>query len=240
MDLQKLRPTKSQWRAPLDTPAERRAATAPRPQASAAKALIQPPKGKGNELWQSFYNDAVARGHPLPEKLADTLLRSREHALEIEAKRHKLLVTDKKPTLQETVAVNKGSAPKKGRAAVHEAHRCKARTLAGKQCGFKATCGDFCKKHSVTDEPVPKATWHRVQNRQVFNGSSLKGYLNFSPAAVKKVFGEPTRGIDDVEWLVRFEDETLAALYYRHDDPALHVGGHSIAAIAKVREALAG
>ena len=153
MDLQKLRPTYSQWRAPLDTPIERRAATLQKPQASAvAKPLLQPPKGKGNELWQRFYNDAVARGYPLPEKLADTLLRSRERALELEAKKHKTLVTLDPPKPQEACCT---APPKKGRAMVHEALRCKARTLAGKQCGFKATCGEFCKKHSVADAVVP-------------------------------------------------------------------------------------
>ena len=81
MDLQKLRPTYSQWRAPLGAVAEGR--TRPTPVASAVKKLQEAPKGKGNELWQKFYDDAVARRHPMPEKLADTLLRSREHALDI-------------------------------------------------------------------------------------------------------------------------------------------------------------
>ena len=148
MDLQKLRPTYSQWRAPLDTPVERRAATLQKPQAlSTVKQLQQPPKGKGSELWLRFYNDAVARGHPLPEKLADTLLRSREHALEIEAKKHKLLITDKKPKLEEVAVANKTAVKK--RAVIHEALRCKAKTLEGRQCAFKATCGDFCKRHAV-------------------------------------------------------------------------------------------
>lgn len=243
MDLQKLRPTHSQWRAPLDTAAERRAATLQKPPArTAVKTLLQPPKGKGNELWQKFYNDAIQRGCPEPEKLADTLLRSRERALEIQAARHKTLVTLDPPKPQEAAVANKGTATKKGRAMVHEALRCKARTLAGKQCGFKATCGDFCKKHSGADAALPAETWHRVRDPCVFNGTSLKGYLNFSPEAVKKVFGEATTTVRDgktvTEWLVRFGDETLAALYYYHGDPALHVGGSSIAALAKVRAAL--
>jgi hypothetical protein len=146
MDLQKLRPTKSQWAQPRLTAEEARARAAARPVAEARKALAKPPKGKGNELWQKFHADAVARGHSDPEKLADTLLRSREHALEVEAKRHKLLVTTEKPKPQETAV----AAPKKaGRAIVHDALRCKALTLEGRRCGFKATCGDFCKKHSV-------------------------------------------------------------------------------------------
>jgi enoyl-[acyl-carrier-protein] reductase (NADH) len=79
--------------------------------------------------------------------MADASLRSRERTLAIEAARHKLLVTEAPAKPVETVAVNKGV--KKGRQAVHDALRCKALTLEGRRCGFKATCGEFCKKHSV-------------------------------------------------------------------------------------------
>lgn len=149
MDLQKLRPTHSQWRKPVVSASEGRARAASVPSASAAKHLTQPPKDKGGPLWQQFYNDAVARGHPMPEKLADTLLRSREHALELEAKRRKVLTTTEPPKPSETVAVNKGTVKKP---VVNEALRCKAMTLEGRRCGFKATCGEFCKKHSVTEK----------------------------------------------------------------------------------------
>ena len=146
MDLQKLRPTYSQWRAPLGPAPEGRAR--PTPPVAVAKPALAPPKGKGNELWQKFYNDAVAAKSPWPEKLADTLLRSRERALELQAKRHTTQVTLEPPKPQEAAAANKGKAAK-GRPVVHETLRCKARTLTGKQCGFKATCGEFCKKHAV-------------------------------------------------------------------------------------------
>lgn len=149
MDLQKLRPTHSQWRTPLGAPAAGRLAT---PACSTVKHLAKTPKDKGGPLWQQFYADAVARGHPLPEKLADTLLRSREHALELEAKRHKALVTDKVPKPTETVAVNKGTAKKGPKSALHDAFRCKAMTLEGRRCGFKSTCGEFCKKHSINKD----------------------------------------------------------------------------------------
>jgi hypothetical protein len=151
MDLNKLRPTHSQWRAPLSSAAEGRVRAASAPTASAAKHLSHTPKGKGGPLWQQFYNDAVARGHPLPEKLADTLLRSREHAQELEAKRHAVKEYTGAPKMQETVAVNKGT-PKKGKPVLHDALRCKALTLEGRRCGFKATCGEFCKKHSVAEK----------------------------------------------------------------------------------------
>jgi len=238
MDLNKLRPTYSQWRTPLG-PAEGRAR--PAPPTPVAKPALAPPKGKGSELWQKFYDDAVAARSPWPEKLADTLLRSRERALELQAKRHATQVTLAPPKPQEACAANKGAAPKKGRQAVHEALRCKARTLAGKQCGFKATCGEFCKKHAVEEPDVPM--WHKVSDRQRFSSVALRGSLNFAPSAVRRVFGEPNGSSDgeiDMEWLVRFADDTPAALVFRHGAPTvLLVCGDSVAAIAKVREALA-
>jgi hypothetical protein len=90
----------------------------------------------------------VARAHPYPEKLADTLLRSREHAQEIEAKKHTTKEYTGTPKMQETAAVNAGKV-KAPKAALHDALRCKALTLEGRRCTFKSTCGEFCKKHSV-------------------------------------------------------------------------------------------
>jgi len=148
MDLNKLRPTYSQWRSPLGPVAEGR--TRPAPAANVAKQLAQPPKGKGGPLWQKFYNDAVAQRHPMPEKLADTLLRSRELSLELDAKRHKAKVTTEVPKPSETSAVNKGTA--KAKQVLHDACRCRAMTLEGRRCGFKATCGEFCKKHNVSEK----------------------------------------------------------------------------------------
>jgi hypothetical protein len=53
--------------------------------------------------------------------------------------------------MQETAVVNKGTV-KKGKVVLHDAIRCKALTLEGRRCGFKATCGEFCKKHSVAEK----------------------------------------------------------------------------------------
>jgi hypothetical protein len=74
--------------------------------------------------------------------MADTAMRAREKSLALMAARPKLLVTKETPKPSETVAV--AAAAKKGRAAL----RCNAQTLEGRQCGFKATCGNFCKKHT--------------------------------------------------------------------------------------------
>jgi len=103
---------------------------------------MAPPAGRGNELWQRVYKSALDGGHPDPEKMADTALRAREKSLALMASRPKVLITTEKPKMTEVAA-----APKK--TVLDQARRCKALTLEGRQCGFKSTCGDFCKKHSV-------------------------------------------------------------------------------------------
>jgi hypothetical protein len=116
-----------------------------RPLPTKAPAAPPPPapKGKGSELWQKFYNNARASGHPDPEKMADSLLRARERSLDLTASLHTTLVTTDPPKPQETVV---------GRAMTSSSARCKAKTLAGKQCPFRATCGEFCNKHQVVNK----------------------------------------------------------------------------------------
>ena len=151
MNIQKLRPTKSQWRTPLLTAAEAQARVRPAPAAQGPKAPVAAPDGKGGELWWQVYPDALLRGHEDPERVADTALRSREKALALQESRPKSLLTTTPPKPQETAVVNKARKP---RAVVHDAFRCNALTLEGRRCGFKATCGDFCKKHDVSKEKI--------------------------------------------------------------------------------------
>ena len=96
------------------------------------------------DLRQKLLKMAKDSGHPDPEKMADTAIRAREKSMALLAARPKLLMTKEIPKPTETVT----AAEKKGRTVPNAACRCKAQTLEGKQCGFKATCGDFCKKHS--------------------------------------------------------------------------------------------
>lgn len=142
MDIQKLKPTQGQWREQLLTTAEGRARThvtaTPR-----VKSPAPPPEGRGGALWHRFYNDAILRGFNDPEKMADASLRARERALALKACRSKVLMTTHTPLSSETVAKTK-----KSKVLVQDAFRCKARTLEGRQCTFKATCGSFCKKHA--------------------------------------------------------------------------------------------
>jgi hypothetical protein len=111
------------------------------------KTTPAPPEGQHSDLWWGFYHDALQRHHPDPEKMADSALRARERALALKEARHKVMLTLEPPKPSETVAVNKGT--KKAKPVVHDSLRCKALTLEGRRCGFKATCGDFCKKHAV-------------------------------------------------------------------------------------------
>jgi hypothetical protein len=101
-----------------------------------------PPSG---DLWQRMYDAALTSGHPQPEKMADTMLRSRETALRLKEARPRTLVTAEPPKPQETVVTSKTKA----RAVLADCHRCKALTLEGRRCGFKATRGEFCSKHAV-------------------------------------------------------------------------------------------
>ncbi|BAT22061.1 hypothetical protein AR679_gp035 [Yellowstone lake phycodnavirus 1] len=112
------------------------------PVVPAAKAPAAPPKGQGGPIWQKFLADAVAQGHPEPERLADTLLRAREKTLELNEKRHKVEITTKKPTPAECAGAVAGVKKVTGGAL------CKAVTLENRPCKFRAVCGAFCKKHS--------------------------------------------------------------------------------------------
>jgi len=116
----------------------------PSPTSRAVRPPLQSPEGKGGLIWQRMFDAAFKSGHPEPEKMADTMLLSRERALALQAARHRTLLTAEIPKPQEQVV-----APKKVRAVLTDTARCKATTLEGRRCGFKATCGLFCKKHAV-------------------------------------------------------------------------------------------
>lgn len=94
------------------------------------------PVDRTSELWQKVYQNSLRTGHPEPEKMADSCVRSREKALKLAEERAKLQRCDKRPPQDNA----KPAAP--------TCKRCKAVTLAGVPCGFAATCGDFCKRHA--------------------------------------------------------------------------------------------
>jgi hypothetical protein len=79
-------------------------------------------------------------------KLEATIARFKARTLELRAKRHTVVRIDEPPKPREAAANN---TAKKGRVVPHAAFRCQAKTLEGKQCGFKAFAGCFCKKHAI-------------------------------------------------------------------------------------------
>jgi len=96
-------------------------------------------------LWRRIFEDSLGTGDKdRATKMADSALRFRARTMTLAANRPKTLVTTKVPTPAETVVVQKG------RVTLNASVRCKAQTLGGKQCGFKSSCGDFCKKHAPT------------------------------------------------------------------------------------------
>jgi hypothetical protein len=79
-------------------------------------------------------------------KFEASAARFKARTLELRAKRHGVVRIDDPPKPREAAASN---AAKKGRVVPHGAFRCHAKTMEGKQCGFKAVCGEFCKKHAI-------------------------------------------------------------------------------------------
>ena len=148
MDLTKLRPTYSQFRSERVAVEDGHARMHVAPPV-AKKPPLAPLQGKGSEVWQKLYNQAVEDSHPYPEKCADSVLRAREKAIKIEAGRHKLQKTDKVPKPAETVVAAK-TGVKRARVLPYEC-RCTATKMDGKQCEFKRhpDCGKFCSKHAV-------------------------------------------------------------------------------------------
>jgi hypothetical protein len=94
------------------------------------------PVGKGGELWQKKYDEAKSRGEAYPEKWANSALLYKELNDKIVSKRRTIKsCTDPVPVSQ----------PK----TMSSDLRCKATLLNGKQCEFKKSCGDFCRKHAI-------------------------------------------------------------------------------------------
>ena len=72
-------------------------------------------------------------------KFEASAARFKARTLELRAKRHTVLPYTEKPKAREMAQKGVPVAE----------NRCRAKTLEGRQCGFKATCGEFCKKHAI-------------------------------------------------------------------------------------------
>jgi len=162
-----------------------------------------PPKGKYGEEWTRYFESAKQDGFVDPEKFADSALRTKELALELESKRHKILRTNKKVSTGMEI--------------------CKARTLKGEPCKFKATCGEFCKKHA----PM----WIMLNKKP---GGTEKGFICVEKQVVESVFGKPN---GEKEWNLEI-DGTKLSMAYKNEDSSLHIVSITIDSIVKVRKIL--
>lgn len=81
-----------------------------------------------------------------------------------------------------------------------------------------------------------QATWQQA------NGTSLQGYINATYADLVECFGEPEGGGDKttVEWMLKFEDGTVATIYdWKVDETPTymynwHIGGKNKTAVTRV------
>ena len=80
--------------------------------------------------WKKYYAVAADKGPEYAMKFADSCVRFKKHTLKLEKKRRTSILLDKPP-----------SAP--------EVKKCSARLVSGKKCTFRATCGEYCKKHAA-------------------------------------------------------------------------------------------
>jgi hypothetical protein len=188
------------------------------------------------EVWRSYHAGALRDNHPDPERFADAAVRSREIAMRQKAERAKVQVLSETPR---PLAPEPGSVRTKPSAKAAGA-KCQAKTLEGRQCGFAATCGQFCKKHAPKEPP--RASFQLVTDMRRFVNTRLKGYVNAKPSVVTKVLGKPNGVTDDkieMKWLMVFADGTPVTLFYSRDDPSLHVCGEDVGVIGRIRQLLA-
>jgi len=190
-----------------------------------------------SEIWKQYHAGAIRDGHPEPERFADAAVRERTQTLLKKEKRSKVafLSDPPKPPTAAMEASGKPSARTKTAGA-----KCQAKTLEGRQCGFAATCGPFCKKHAPKEPPRPP--FQLVTDARRFTNARLKGFVNAKPSVVNEVLGPPNglpNELIEAEWKLVFSDGTPATLFYTRTDPSLHVCGEDVGIIGRVRQLLA-
>jgi hypothetical protein len=80
----------------------------------------------------------------------------------------------------------------------------------------------------------------------VVNGTSLQGYVQATYAQLVERFGQPEGGGDKttVEWMLKFEDGTVATIYdWKVDETPTymynwHIGGKNKTAVTRVTQSL--
>jgi hypothetical protein len=191
-----------------------------------------------SEIWKQYHAGALRDGHPEPERFADAAVRERTQTLLKKEKRHKVAFLSDPPKPPTAAAIEAGSKPSARNKA--PAVKCQAKTLEGRQCGFAATCGPFCKKHAPKEPLGPH--FQLVTDARRFTNTRLKGFVNAKPSVVTKVLGAPNglpNDLIEAEWKLVFADGTPATLFYSRSDPSLHVCGEDVGVIGRVRQLLA-
>jgi hypothetical protein len=191
-----------------------------------------------SEIWEQYHAGAIRDGHPEPERFADAAVRERTQTLLKKEKRAKVAFLSDPPKPPTAAAIEAGSKPSARNKA--PATKCQAKTLEGRQCGFAATCGPFCKKHAPKEPPRPP--FQLVTDARRFTNARLKGFVNAKPSVVTKVLGPPNglpNDLIEAEWKLVFADGTPATLFYSRSDPSLHVCGEDVGVIGRVRQLLA-
>ncbi|NBX50372.1 hypothetical protein EBT25_10610 [bacterium] len=85
------------------------------------------------------------------QKLIESIGRYRQRIIDLKESRRRIVVLESVPMSAATPNAQQASVTKKKTAAsASTGPLCKARTLEGRQCPFKASSGGcFCKKHST-------------------------------------------------------------------------------------------
>ena len=190
-----------------------------------------------SEIWKQYHAGAIRDGHPEPERFADAAVRERTQTLLKKEKRSKVAFLSDPP--KPPTAAMEASGKPSARAKMVGA-KCQAKTLEGRQCGFAATCGPFCKKHAPKEPPRPP--FQLVTDARRFTNARLKGFVNAKPSVVNRVLGPPNglpNDLIEAEWKLVFSDGTPATLFYSRSDPSLHVCGEDVGVIGLVRQLLA-
>jgi len=114
---------------------------APRPYTTLQPARTPESAVRGGPIWERMLEAAKASGHPDPEKMADSMFRSREKAIALKAARHHTNLVPFQAESKPCVELKMGPS----------SHKCKATTLANKPCQYKATFCGYCSKHVPSD-----------------------------------------------------------------------------------------
>ena len=181
--------------------------------------------------FERFVSLATTYGHPEPERLAHATVQYKASLQKCKDKRHHtVLLTGPHPPIPQ--------APGKE---VKAKLLCAARTLEGRPCGFAATCGCFCKKHTPTPVLKPTKPFRMLADPSRLEGVGLQGTCPAAAAKVCEVFGKPngpkTEGTI-AAWQFELAGGVAAQVAFRKGSRELHISCQDAKAAEAVRKLL--